>query len=385
MNIDALNLLILKDGHENIDFIYDAFEDEGIALTYSAVHTLGEMEMLVPVARYDGIVVFCPGQQYKAQDVLDFVSDNCPHLPLLLLLVDDAPAGIRKLLKKGVADYVLYSDRARLPHAVTAAIERYTLRTEQESFFNELTARKSLMKDAERLAHFGSWREDVENNRLYWSDEKFRILGLAPGSVKPSWEHFYACVHPEDVEFVKTTMEDTLLNRNRQKFTFRILGGNGQVKYIHSELFVTRDSNLKLAQLNGFIRDISEHTEAEIRLVESEEKYRNLFENNPSALFVINSDTNEFIDVNKTAVLQYGYSREEFLKMTTYELIPEPERAAAIRDKVCFPIHPNEHGVWENLDKYGRTIQVEITISELIFEGNNSKLILANDVTDKLL
>jgi PAS domain S-box-containing protein len=50
--------------------------------------------------------------------------------------------------------------------------------------------------------------------------------------------------------------------------------------------------------------------------------YRLLFEANPQPMFVFDLETLSFLDVNDAAVRHYGYSREEFLKMTILDIRP---------------------------------------------------------------
>lgn len=56
--------------------------------------------------------------------------------------------------------------------------------------------------------------------------------------------------------------------------------------------------------------------ESEARLRESEEKYRFLFDNGPSPIFVIDAETLQILDLNARAEEEYQFTREEFLKMT---------------------------------------------------------------------
>ena len=224
----------------------------------------------------------------------------------------------------------------------------------------------------------------MEGSTFYWSDEKYRILGYEPGEVLPGWDNFYTKIHPDDVEFVKHTIEEAIKNRNRQKYTFRIATKKGGIKYIHSEIFITRDANLEVSQLNGFIRDISEHTEAEIRLVESEQKYRSLFENNPSPLWVIDTKNKKFLDVNKAAINLYGYTRNEFLSMSAYDIHAPEEKIRLAHENDFSADNVHEKKIWRNIKKDGTSLQVEVSTSEIIFEDTNSLLVLSNDITDKL-
>ena len=56
-----------------------------------------------------------------------------------------------------------------------------------------------------------------------------------------------------------------------------------------------------------------ERQRAEEALKESEEKYRQLFQNEPGAVMIFDAETLQFEDANKVTLNLYGYSKEEFL------------------------------------------------------------------------
>ena len=68
----------------------------------------------------------------------------------------------------------------------------------------------------------------------------------------------------------------------------------------------------------GSWSDVTERKGAELRLHESEEQYRILFDSNPHPMWVYDQETFAFLAVNDAAVRHYGYSRDEFLAMTAH-------------------------------------------------------------------
>lgn len=385
--METLDLLLLEDDLSVAEMITKILERSGIAVAITIATDKQEFLNALNASRYDVILAGDSLPRFSALSALKSINDRGINIPFILLATTISEESVACMMKEGACDYLLKDRLERLPIALYNAIEKYSLKAEQEKFFDELVARKTLMKDAERLAHFGSWKEDKINNNLYWSDEKYRILGYEPGEVTPSWDNFFLKVHPEDLDFVKATIQDAIDFRNRQKYTFRIAARNGSIKYIHSEIVITRDAHLQVVQLHGFIRDISEHTEAEIRLVESEEKYRNLFESNPNALFVIETESKKFLDVNKTTIDQYGYSREDFLSMTVFDILPETEKNRLKESDASslFRGGLNNKGIWKNIKKDNTFLQVEIITSDIIFEGKKCRLVISNDISSKLV
>src|SRR6476659_8849888 len=78
-----------------------------------------------------------------------------------------------------------------------AELQRAAARHEETAGVS-LAEREELLRDAERVAHLGTWTWDISSGRVTWSDELYRILGLDPGSVTPSVDAYMAKVHPDD-------------------------------------------------------------------------------------------------------------------------------------------------------------------------------------------
>jgi two-component system sensor histidine kinase UhpB len=121
---------------------------------------------------------------------------------------------------------------------------------------------------------------------------------------------------------------------------------------------------------------------ANLQLRVSEEQYRLLFEHNPLPMWVFDDEGRNFIAVNDAAVAHYGYSREEFLRLTIQDIQP-PEDMAAVGG------HPSlqkgngiqEAGTWRHRKRDGTRILVEVVTSPIIFRNRPARLVLAKDVT----
>ena len=124
---------------------------------------------------------------------------------------------------------------------------------------------------------------------------------------------------------------------------------------------------------------------AEEALREREESYRSLFEINPLAMWLRDPDTLRFVAVNDAALRQYGYSREEFLRMGVRDILApeEVESIAEFRWDRTSGIEPWNAGVRKHRRKDGSFLLVRVSGRDVVAAGRRLRLILADDVTER--
>jgi PAS domain S-box-containing protein len=114
-----------------------------------------------------------------------------------------------------------------------------------------------------------------------------------------------------------------------------------------------------------------------------------LFHVNPHPMWIYDLSTLSFLKVNDAAISLYGYSEQEFLNMKVSDIRPDEDVPALISstDKIKLEFHHDYHwsGTWRHLKKNGEMIYVEISSHETIFDGKKVELVLAYDITEKIL
>src|SRR3989441_971357 len=122
---------------------------------------------------------------------------------------------------------------------------------------------------------------------------------------------------------------------------------------------------------------------AEEALITSNANYKLLFENNPRPMWVYDTETLAFLAVNDAAIDKYGYTRDEFLKMSIKDLRP-PEDLPSLFENISKIQQRLEYaGIWRHRTKDGCMIDVEITSHQLPFAGRPARLVLAHDITER--
>ncbi|HSD62994.1 MAG TPA: PAS domain S-box protein, partial [Ignavibacteriaceae bacterium] len=136
-------------------------------------------------------------------------------------------------------------------------------------------------------------------------------------------------------------------------------------------------------QTNELKRELGKRTHIESHLRESEKTYKYLFEHNPQPMWIYDINTLKFLAVNNAAVVQYGYSCDEFLSMTIKDIRPHDDIQDLFEKVLNSAVELRKNSGWRHLKKNGEIMYVEVSSYKLDFEGNSARLVLVNDITDQ--
>jgi PAS domain S-box-containing protein len=126
-------------------------------------------------------------------------------------------------------------------------------------------------------------------------------------------------------------------------------------------------------------RDITPRKLAEQALRDSEHRYAALFDGAPVPMWVFDSVTGEFLTVNAAAVKSYGYSAEEFLKLTLLDMAPELESADFSQG---FGLLEAEKGLAaQHRRKDGSLFPVSVVSTPIQYQGTAARFVVALDVS----
>jgi len=151
-----------------------------------------------------------------------------------------------------------------------------------------------------------------------------------------------------------------------------------RVKFENSEL---------VEQLSRANRELSGRVEAQGRaeevLRQSELRYRLLFEANPIPMWIRDERALDILAVNEAALKSYGYSREEFLKLKTADLLAADDLARYL--DIMSHRDPGESGSgqWRHRRKDGSVMEVETVSHPFNLDMRPARLTLVNDITER--
>ena len=129
-------------------------------------------------------------------------------------------------------------------------------------------------------------------------------------------------------------------------------------------------------------RDITHRKLAEQAIIDSEQRYTALFENAPVPMWVRDKTTAKFLTINKAAITNYGYSAEEFLSMTAFDIRPEQEHGRF--DDQLKDISLEKSLPWLHRRKDASVFPITGLSQPVQYGGVSAHFVVAMDITSQV-
>ncbi|NTV29991.1 MAG: PAS domain S-box protein [Candidatus Omnitrophica bacterium] len=121
-------------------------------------------------------------------------------------------------------------------------------------------------------AHAGAWEWDLRTNKNTWSEELWNVYGLAPHSCEPSYEAWFATIHPDDRAAVARSVQEAVRDKKELTAEWRLGNSVSGVRWLMSRGRPVLDDSGSLVRYIGIVMDITERKRAEESLRKSEER-----------------------------------------------------------------------------------------------------------------
>src|SRR3990167_6492642 len=201
-------------------------------------------------------------------------------------------------------------------------------RRAQRELLDALTSNTRLLQQTQRNAALGSWEYD---GRLHWSPEALQLLGRDPGSECSSAEQLLSWLYPAERPALQRALQ-ALFERHQPMAISARLHQPQQQQITWLMLRGEADAN---GQILGTVQDISSQKRDESALRESEQRFRQLFEQTPRIAVQGYDRERRVIYWNQASTQLYGYSLQEAIGKRLEDLIIPPtsrtQVAAAIQ------------------------------------------------------
>ena len=182
--------------------------------------------------------------------------------------------------------------------------EKEKLRKQMEAklLHNELR-----FKQAQAIAHVGSWELDLQSNMFTWAEETCKIYGLPPDQNIFSYTVWLEFLHPDDKEEVLRKISTGMSALTSIAFNHRIVRKDGSIRHIFSEAhFDVNEYGVPIG-LYGVGHDVTKAKEAEEKIINANRLYAFISQVNQTIVQVTNEEE-LFQAACKIAIEQGGFA-----------------------------------------------------------------------------
>lgn len=280
---------------------------------------------------------------------------------------------------KQALDAAIAEQTAELRERYARLESEVARRTRTEAALRSSEAR---LKEAQGLARLGSWEWDTITGRLTWSDELYRIFGVEPGELEPTYEDYIRRVHPDDRPGVEARIAEALEQDMAIEHEYRVVWPDGSIHYIRGLRKVVSDDTGSPVRMLGTAQDVTDIREAENALRRSERKYRALLETASDGIALADLD-GRFLDANRCLLESLGYTEEEFRGLKVTDIHPPGE--AARLDEAFGAICQEGHSLVEHqvLRRDGSTYPAEVAGTLVDLDDQQVALGVFRDITER--
>ena len=385
MHKTPLRVLIAEDNAADADLMVRQLRNAGFAPDFRRVDT--EEEFVASLnPSIDLILSDFSMPQFNALRALELARKHQPTIPFIMVSGSIGEETAVETMRAGAVDYLLKDRLTRLGQAAQRALEQKRVRLENErtqATFERLRRDYELILNS---AGEGICGVDLDGRISFANPKAGELLGWAPEELvgKTVREIIRQTAGGGDASVGNETISECMTKGSTQRATkdlFRRKDGTFfRVDCICAPI---RDERNHVTGTILTFKDITEQYDLDARLKLQAEQYRLLFETNPNPMWVYDTKSLQILAVNKAAVAQYGYSREEFLCLTIKDLRPASDLPALARAMTTPRHEAHFSGQFRHVKKDGSPMVVEIYSGPIMWDGAAARIATSIDVTEQ--
>ncbi|WP_022851814.1 PAS domain S-box protein [Limisalsivibrio acetivorans] len=240
-----------------------------------------------------------------------------------------------------------------------------------------------ILADAQQIAHYGSFEWDIPNNRVIWSEEAYRMMGLEPQSSELTFDSFKSFVHTDDIDFIDEVIEKQLVSGGTMEFQYRIIRVDGETRSIDAISRVEMDRDDIPVRMYGVFHDITDRITAEQEIKKNENLLQSLFDVSKVGICLTDENGN-FIRVNNAYCEINGYEAGELLGNHFTMMVPEEHKGYMLDLYTSFleGKHVELPYEWQNRRKDGSLVPLIVSAGRIEQpDGSAYKVTTISDIS----
>lgn len=190
--------------------------------------------------------------------------------------------------------------------------------TSRKKVEEQLLRSENALLQAQRIAHIGNWVFEIQDQSLTGSQELFKMFGIQAESTPITYTHFLQRLHPEDHPRVQQRFEQMMADCQPCAIEYRVIQPDNTLHYHEVRAELEYDPQGTVVRLFGTVMDITERKLTELALVESDRRFRAIF-NTMFEFIGLLDPKGMLLEANQTAMDFGGLNRQDIINRPFWE------------------------------------------------------------------
>ena len=191
--------------------------------------------------------------------------------------------------------------------------------TELERLTQELERTNTLLMDAETLGKNGSFRWNIPDNTMVWSQGVYRLFGLQADNYLPTYEALIGLVHAEDRHNFESFIEQVLARKNIESITFRAWNPSRNNIWLKVDVAISFSTLKQPQYIMGTITDVTELTKTQRELSRQDHMINTLLNTMVGGVYIYDFDSAQNTFINQAYTHLLGYELEDLNQLSSEE------------------------------------------------------------------
>lgn len=234
------------------------------------------------------------------------------------------------------------------------------------------------LRETQKNAQIGSWEIDLIDGSLNWSEEMYKIYGEDPKYFQPSMEDFYSRLATDDIKLIQKKIQELLATGEPGQAIVNIEKNDNS--YLTLQIFgkAIFDEYGVPVKLVGSTMDISRKTQ----LQKENDELARLIRLAQQELYIVDYETDRYLYVNDSVSSNTGYSIEELLTFTVFDLNPFLTAEQVQNLKIAGKNLDKMNNVSVHRRKDGSFYPVHGTLQRINYKNRHCYAVFDTDISD---
>jgi len=309
---NELNILLIEDNPDDALLLRRLFQKEALKAKVKQVDTAQDMSDALDTEKWDLIISDYSLPKFSGQEALEIFKARHIDIPFILVSGTVGEDIAVNMMKSGAHDYLMKTNLKRIVPAIIRELNEVEVRKQRKEAIENLRKREEQYRKLVNSMNEGLLQVDNNDKIVFVNPSLCEMLGytfeeLLNGSA------YELLILPEDggarseLNFVNKTKE-----KESDKYEIRMVKKNKEIIWTEVSGSSVIDDDGKVIGYLGLISDITKRKEAEMALMESEEKFRGLAERISDLVLIVDtSGAVTFVTPSVRYIL--GYEQQDMI------------------------------------------------------------------------